>query len=90
MAKQMNPEDLHAIVGKLLLDEDGFQIDERDAYGRFMTELAELVTEYAGGYVVGNADDWAGEWLVGFEAAADTPDPSVYDAFDTEGELDRR
>jgi hypothetical protein len=86
--KHLSPEGLHAIVGKLLFDEDGFQVSERDAYGRFMTALAGLVCDFAGGRVTGPADDACG-WLVSIEADDCMPDPSVFGAFDTEGDLGR-
>ena len=84
--KQISAKEMHEIVGKLLV---GDEIDDADVYARFFTELAELVCDYAGGYVVGDADDGVGEWLTAIEGDDSLPDPSVFDEFDPEGVLDR-
>jgi len=85
MSKQLSHADLADIVRRA--EEE---IDDRDQYARFLTDLATLVTEHFGGHVINTADDDMGEWLVGIVDKGDGSVPEgggIYKDYDKEGEL---
>jgi hypothetical protein len=89
MAKMITGTELGKIVNTLLTDPGA--IDDAEQYSQFMTDLAHLVCEHAGGEVINPA--WAGgitnlnadNWMVGIHANENIPDDGgIWKDYDTD------
>lgn len=89
MSKQITTQELAAIVARMLVDPESVGIlGEYAQFQKFMTDIAQVVCNHAGGEVCGPADDWAGEWLIAIAGDASVPEGGgVWADYDKEGQL---
>ena len=86
MSKQITPEELAEIVTKLLTDPN--EIDDSRMFAGFFTRTAELVCEFCGGGIAYDADNSAGEWLIGIHRNECSPENGgIWANYDKEGDL---
>ena len=83
MSKQITPEELAAIVTKLLTTDE---IETEKQFSKVMTDIARLICKHFGGRVLVPADMWAGKWLVGISKNDSLPpDGGIWKDYDPEG-----
>ena len=89
MSKQITAQELAAIVSKLLTKtEAAGQLDSRESFEGFMTDIARVVCDYCGGEVRKPASVLDATWYVGVHANESLPeDGGVWKDHDREGEL---
>lgn len=90
MSKQISAAELAVITHSLLLHpERTGELDTKEKYQAFMTELAQLICSHCGGEVQFQASKSDGDsWFVGIHANLSLPsDGGIWKCFDPEGEL---
>lgn len=88
MSKQITPCELNSIVQTLLICPEVHLGDCPERYSRFMTALAQLVCDHAGGAVQGEAECFDDVWYVGIVDDGTLPeDGGVWADYDLEGDL---
>lgn len=90
MSKQIKADELAEIITKLLTCSDAdCAIDEKEVFGRFMTEVAQVVCDHCGGEVLNPASSMDGrDWYVGVHANDSSPDDGgVWSEYDPDGDF---
>lgn len=89
MSKQINTQELAEIVTNLLTKPESVgELDTSTTFACFMTEIAEVVCKFCGGEVKNQADDFAGEFLVGVHGNDSLPvGGGIWAGYDPDGDL---
>ncbi len=93
MTKMITPEELSDVVHQLLTDpKKAGELEESDAYARFMTSIANAVCDACGGEVyhlaTSSPDDGKQNWMVGINGNDSLPpDGGVWRDIDPSGDL---
>jgi hypothetical protein len=92
MSKQITAGELAIIVTRLLTDtQTTGEMDSAEAFGQFMTDIAQVVCDHCGGEIHQPASflDDDGGWMIGIHGNDSLPDAfgGIWREFDPEGEL---
>ena len=90
MSKQITNGEIAEIVTGLLVGRlEAAQIDTKEKYRAFMTDLAQVICDHCGGEVCGPADDDIESiWMVGIRGNDSLPaDGGVWKDYDPGGSL---
>lgn len=89
MSKQIKPQELAQLVTLLLTSPDKLgELDEPEKYLRFVTDIAQVVTDHCGGEIRHPADFFDDTCYVGIHGNDSLPEGGgVWAQFDPDGEL---
>ena len=89
MSKQISTTELAQIVQQLLTDPEKVgELNTSEQFKHFMTDIAQVVTEFCGGNVSSFAQFHEGDWLVAIQADSSLPKGGgIWASYDPEGSL---
>jgi len=90
MSKQIKPEELAAIVTKLLTQpEKSGELDSFEAFQGFMTDIGQVICNYCGGEIRKPAEPLEDIWYLGVHGNEWLPSAfgGIWRDYDTDGEL---